>query len=355
MKKNLLVRMMTMAITTAMMLSMAACGGKNEMAETVDTVETADVTEAEKVDTASAEEEFPEVIKIGYQPVANDMMIAITEGLLDNLGYPYELVEFKSGKDINNALASGSVDVGYIGTVPVVSGITSDLGYEVFWIDGIITECEGLVVKEGISSVSDLEGKTVGVVTGSTSHYSLMSAMEDAGVPEDSVTILSGAPTEIIAMWERGDIDAAYIWQPSLEAMINEGGTVIFDGNDSERIGATTAVLHVVNKEFAEQYPKAVSALVDVLASTQDAYQADPDKVATDVAERLEMDVEMCKTSIEGYRWLTKEEQASDEYLGGGFSTVLKKTADFLKSQESITESPEESVFAAAISADFVK
>lgn len=354
-KRSLFMKMMAMGIAAVMMFSMVACGAKNETTESVETEENVQSSESDATNETAGEEDFPEAIKIGYQPVANDMMIAITEGLLDNLEYPYELVEFKSGKDINNALASGSVDVGYIGTVPVVSGIASNLGYEVFWIDGIITECEGLVVKEGISSIADLEGKTVGVVTGSTSHYSLMSAMEDAGVPEDSVTILNGAPTEIIAMWERGDIDAAYIWQPSLEAMINEGGTVIFDGNNSEQIGATTAVLHVVNKEFAEKYPKAVSALVDVLASTQDAYQADPDKVAADVAERLEMDVDMCKTSIEGYRWLTKEEQASEEYLGGGFSKVLKKTADFLASQESIAESPDETVFVESISPDFVK
>lgn len=345
MKNTYLKRIMAMAFSAVMVLSVTACGsGKTDNKE-----------ETSKETAASTEDGFPEKIKIGYQPVANDMIIAITEGLLENLGYPYELVEFNSGNDINNALASGSIDVGYIGTVPVVSGIANDIGYEVFWIDGIITECEGLVVKEGISDVVDLAGKTVGVVTGSTSHYSLVSAIKDAGISEDSVTIVNGKPTELTAMWERGDIDAAYVWQPSLEAMINDGGTVIFDGNDSERIGATTAVEHVVNKEFAEKYPKAVSALVDVLASTQDTYNADPDKVAADVAARLEMDVDMCKTSIEGYRWLTKEEQASDKYLGGAYVDVLKNTAAFLESQGSLTRMPDDSEFEASITNEFVQ
>lgn len=332
-----------MALVTAM--AMTACGnGRAAAAE--QTGESA----GSETDTG-----FPDVIKIGYQPVANDMMIAIVEGLLENLGYPYELVEFSSGKDLNNALAAGSVDCGYMGTVPMVSGLASGLEYEVFWIDGIITECESLVVKEGISEVADLEGKTVGVVNGSTSHYSLVSALAEAGVAEDSVHILGGGTTEIVAMWDRGDIDAAYIWQPSLEAMIDQGGTVIFDGNDSERIGATTAVLHVVNKSFAEQYPKAVSALTEVLASAQEVYAQDTEKVVADVAERLEMDTEMCRTSIEGYRWISKEEQGQSGYLGGDFAEVLKKTADFLLSQESISEMPEDSVFEEAVTADFVK
>lgn len=327
-------KVVCLAMATMMVCGLTACGKSKE---------------------AGTAGQFPETIKIGYQPVANDMMIAIVEGSLENLGFPYELVEFSSGKDLNNALASGSVDVGYIGTVPVVSGISMDLGYEVFWISGLITECEGLVVKEGINSVADLEGKNVGVVTGSTSHYSLMSALEDAGVSADSVNIIGGGTTEIVAMWDRGDIDAAYIWQPSLEAMIKEGGTVIFDGNNSREIGATTAVLHVVNKSFAEKYPEAVKALVNVLDSTQDTYAQNPDKVVEDVAARLEMDKDMCKTSIEGYGWIPKEEQATEEYLGGEFVNVLKNTADFLAEQGSITSSPEVSVLQDAMTAEFVK
>lgn len=294
-------------------------------------------------------------IKIGYQPVANDMMIAITEGLLDNMDYSYELVEFSSGKDLNNALASGSVDVGYMGTVPVITGVSSGIDYEVFWISGIITQCEGLVVKEGIAEVSDLAGKNIGVVTGSTSHYSLCSALEKAGVSLDDVTIINGGTTELIAMWERGDIDAAYIWQPSLEAMIKNGGTVIFDGEDSEAIGATTAVVQVVNKSFAEKNPKAVKALVTVLDSVQDYYSENTDKVVADVAAKLEMEQSMCKTSIEGYRWIPKEEQAKESYLGGGFAGILKKTSEFLAGQGSISEALNEAACKGAITGDYLK
>lgn len=338
MKKISMVRIVKkgicMAMAIALVLGMTACGDSSK---------------------TNTDGQFPEAVRIGYQPVANDMMIAIVEGALDDLGYPYELVEFGSGKDLNNALASGSVDVGYLGTVPVTSGISSDLGYEVFWISGIITECEGLVVRENIDSVADLQGENIGVVTGSTSHYSLMRALEDAQVGADTVNIIGGGTTEIVAMWDRGDISAAYIWQPSLEAMINTGGTVIFDGKDSDAIGATTAVLHVVNKSFAEKYPEAVKALVNVLDSTQGLYAANPDKVAEDVAARLGMDVDMCKISIEGYQWIPREEQAQKEYLGGDFVNVLKNTADFLADQGSISSSPDLSVLQECVTAEFVK
>ncbi|MGN0402189.1 MAG: ABC transporter substrate-binding protein [Acetatifactor sp.] len=333
-KNGFLKRLAAVVLTAAMVFSVVGCGSSSTS------------------ESGSGEEV---TIKIGYQPVANDMMIAITEGLLDNMGYSYELVEFSSGKDLNNALASGSVDVGYMGTVPVISGVSSGIEYEVFWISGIITACEGLVVKEGISEVADLAGKNIGVVTGSTSHYSLCSALEKAGVSLDDVTIINGGTTELVAMWERGDIDAAYIWQPSLEAMIKNGGTVIFDGEDSEAIGATTAVVQVVNKSFAEKNPEAVKALVNVLDSVQDYYAENKDKVVADVAAKLEMEESMCKISIEGYRWIPKEEQAKEAYLGGGFAGILKLTADFLAGQGSISGALDEATCKGAISAEYLQ
>lgn len=298
---------------------------------------------------------LPEVMKIGYVSVPNDAMIANVENLYEELDFDYELVEFSSGKDVNNALASGSIDIGYLGTVPAATGIASDMGYEVFWIDGIITGCECLAVREGIGTVEELGGKSIGVVTGSTSHYSLISALEYYGVDLSTVTILNGTPAEITAMWDRGDIDAAYVWEPSLSSIVADGGTKIFSGEDGERIGAVTAVVHVVNKEFADQYPEAVSALVDIFAAAQEIYRTDTQKVVADISARLEIDSSLATLQIEGYRWLTKEEQASESYLGGNFAQILKDTADFLAEQSSIPSSPELSVFEAAVTAEFVK
>lgn len=52
---------------------------------------------------------------------------------------------------------------------------------------------------------------------------------------------------------------------------------------------------------------------------------------------------------------MTKEEQASEEYLGGAYVDVLKNTADFLESQGSLPTIPDDSEFEASITAEFVK
>lgn len=45
-----------------------------------------------------------------------------------------EIVEFSSGKDVNTALAAGSIDFGLEGSCPASLAIAQDLGVELIWI-----------------------------------------------------------------------------------------------------------------------------------------------------------------------------------------------------------------------------
>ncbi len=57
----------------------------------------------------------------------------------------------------------------------------------------------------------------------STTHYSLLAALKHEGVDPKSVEILNLRPPEIAAAWERGDIDAAYVWDPALGQIRTSG------------------------------------------------------------------------------------------------------------------------------------
>ena len=64
---------------------------------------------------------------------------------------------------------------------PVQSGIE----YRVPWIFDVIGAAESLVAKPEITSIADLEGKTVATPFASTAHFSLLAALDDAGVDRD--------------------------------------------------------------------------------------------------------------------------------------------------------------------------
>lgn len=101
-------------------------------------------------------------INIGTMDLVNGDLIARKEGYYEELlGANVNIVSFGSGKDVNTALASGSIDISELGTSPTALGLSSGLDYSVIGIGDIIGSAESLVVSQdsGVSNVEDLKGK----------------------------------------------------------------------------------------------------------------------------------------------------------------------------------------------------
>ena len=107
----------------------------------------------EKKETAKAEE-----IKIGTMDLVNGDLVARAEKYYEEeLGVKVQIVNFDSGKDVNTALAAGSIDVSELGSNPTALGISNDLKYDVIYIGDIIGSAESFAVKNSsnIKSLKD--------------------------------------------------------------------------------------------------------------------------------------------------------------------------------------------------------
>ena len=78
------------------------------------------------------------------------------------------------------AVASGDVQIGYVGSSPLASAASRELPIETIYIVGLIGDAEALVVRNGsdISKPEDLVGKKIAVPFVSTTHYSLLAALK---------------------------------------------------------------------------------------------------------------------------------------------------------------------------------
>ncbi len=304
---------------------------------------------------------LPDSIVIGYQAIPNDEIVAISKGWYDELGVTVELKQFDSGRDVNTAFASGSIDIGLVGTAPASVGISTGIPYQVFWIHDVIGSAESLVVKNsaGIASLADLAGKTVATPFASTAHYSLLSALELAGVDPASVTIIDLQPQDILAAWQRGDIDGAYVWNPVLGELLADG-TVITDSAQLAEQGVVTADIGVVSTEFAETYPELVTAYIKLLDKAVALYRSTPDEAAQAIADKLGITAEEALDQAGQLIWLTAAEQTGAAYLGtasakGKLAETLKSTADFLVEQGSIDKAGSLEDFQNAINTTFIE
>ena len=296
---------------------------------------------ASKADQTKENKKVKE-IKIGTMDLVNPDLVARKEKYYEKqLGIKVKIVKFDSGKDVNTALAAGSIDASELGSNPTALGIGNGLNYDVIYIGDIIGSAESLVVKNNanVNSVSQLKGKKIAVPFASTSHYSLLNALKQAGLKESDVKLLDLEPNDIHAAWKRGDIDAAYVWYPVLNNLVKDGK--ILTGSDKlAKQGIITADLVVARRDFAKSNKNLVVRYIKALNQANDLDQKNKEQSIKDISEILNISESDAKFQRNGFEWIDGKKQLSKEYLGENIANVLKNTADFLKEQGSIKKSP---------------
>jgi taurine transport system substrate-binding protein len=290
-------------------------------------------------ETASGD---PESITIGYQAIPNGDLIVKNEGWLEE-AFPDTEIEwtlFDSGGSVNEAVVAGSIDVGLAGSSPVSRGLSQPIEYQVPWIHDVIGEAEALVVNpdSGAESVEDLAGLTIATPLASTSHFSLLAGLEAAGVDESEVDVIDAEPDDIYAAYTRGDIDGAYVWNPNLASIVEDGGEILLTSAELAAEGQTTYDLAVVSNEFAEAYPDAVQTWVDAQDRAVQLIQDDPDTAAEAIGAELNLEADEVLPQLEGLIFLNASEQAAADHLGGGLAQNLFDSGQFNLDQGEIEE-----------------
>lgn len=319
-------------------------------------------TDSQDSTTSTSESGMPEQMRIGYQVSANADLLVKALGLAQSAFTDTEIeyINFDSGRDVNAAMASGDIDIGLIGSVGVAVGIAQNLPYQPYFIQSVIGEAEALAVKDNINSISDLAGKKIAVPFGSTSHFTLLSLLNLENIPESELTVLDLQPQDLVAAWQRGDIDAGYIWYPNLPKLVDDGGKILITSADMAEKGVITADLGVVRQEFADRYPEAMRKYVEALDEAITFYRENPSEAAEKLATELGISPEESLQAMDKLIWLTSAEQADAQYLGtpdnvGNFAQVLEESAQFMVNQKNISSAPELKAYQTAIRNDFLE
>ena len=287
-----------------------------------------------------------DAIRIGYQTTIDPAKVAQADGVYDKaFGKAAAWSKFDSGADVIAAIAGNSIDIGFVGSSPLAVAASNKLPIETFLIADQIGDAEALVVRNGsgIDKPEDLVGKTVAVPFVSTTHYSLLAALKHWNIDPSKVKIINSPPPEIPAAWQRGDIDAAYVWDPALGA-IKTTGKVLVSSKQVGQWGSPTFDAWIVRKDFADKHPDVVAAFARVTGAAYAAYLKDPkawladasnvDKVAKITGAKPE-DVPVV---LAGYTFPTLADQVSPDLLGGGTVKAIVATSAFLKEQGKISD-----------------
>jgi len=285
-------------------------------------------------------EDKPKKVRIGYLSLVNGQLIAKNLKYHEKeMGVPVEYFRFDSGRDVNTAMASGSLDFGNLGLPPTTIGLAGGLKYWGIFNANVLGAVESLVARPGINSVKDLVGKTVVAPFGSTTHYLLLQAIKDAGVDISKVKVLDMSSAEALASYMRGDVDAAYIWEPSLGKVVEKGGKIILTSEDMGNQGYITWDVISVQPKFAKKYPEFVVKFLKSEFRAIDYWYRMPEESAKIVAKELGgISVDDAARMMAGTQLLDISHQLSPTYFGnskkkGGTADDITAVSKFLKEQ----------------------
>jgi len=276
-------------------------------------------------------------VTVAYQTSAEPAKVAQADGsFAKDSGASVDWRKFDSGAGVLRALASGDVQIGNIGSSPLAVAAAQKLPIEAFLLASQLGNSEALVVKKNITTPNDLFGKRIAVPFISTTHYSLLAALKHWGIKPSQVQLVNLQPPAIIAAWQRGDIDGAYVWAPAVNELEKQG-KVLTDSAAVGSWGSPTLDVWVVRKDFAEQHPEIVTAFARSALDAQQAYLNSPDSwlKQPDNLSKLSrlsgVPEAQVPDLVKGNTYLTAQQQV--EQLGKPVNKAIVDTAQFLKAQ----------------------
>ncbi|MGD9525686.1 ABC transporter substrate-binding protein [Pseudonocardia sp.] len=298
-------------------------------------------------------------IRLAYQAFpSGDLVVKHNRWLEDALpGFTIKWTKFDSGADINTAFIAGEIDFGAIGSSPVARGLSAPLNipYDVAFVLDVAGDNEALVARNdtGITTVEGLRGRRIATAFASTAHYSLLAALQQAGLTPTDVQLVDLQPQASLAAWDRGDVDAVYTWLPTLD-QLRKNGTTLITSRELATAGKPTLDLGVVSRQFAEANPDVVDTWRQVQTRALRTIHDDPQAAAAAIAPELGTTPEDAASQLRQGVYLTEAELTSAEWLGtdgapGNVAQNLQNAAQFLADQGQIPAAPDLATFRDAV------
>jgi NitT/TauT family transport system substrate-binding protein len=194
---------------------------------------------------------------------------------------------FSTGTEETTALLAGQLDAAYVGPNPAINAWQKSGGTAIKIISGAATGGAAVVVAKGITSASQLRGKTLATPSlGNTQDVALRSWLKQNGLTTTAtgggdVFVKPTTPNSAAVLeFKSGQIAGGSEPAPYDVEMVKDGGTVLFS-----EPGVTT--LLVVAQSFLSAHPTIVADLVKAQVEANDFIKSDPAAAEADVNAEL--------------------------------------------------------------------
>lgn len=299
-------KLIAVLLVAVMLLGMTACGGGTDDTDT-------DVI----------------TLNVAYMPNWGALWAVAAA---DELGYFAEegieinLVQFEDGPTEIAAMESGEIDISYIGAG--AHRLCSTGNAKIITLQHL-DNADAVIGLNGITSLEQLKGKTVGYAAGTSSETILLEALASVGLTMDDVNALSMDATALTTAAMAGSVDAVAAWSPyTLTIMEEMGDNAIKLCENIDFDGLVSPASWVVNPTWAEENEETIVKFLRAILKGMD-YGSDPahfEEIAEYQAEIISSTAEVLLEQQYDGDWLNKDRIAG--YLESG------EMLDFYQAQQ---------------------
>ncbi|MBE5789199.1 MAG: aliphatic sulfonate ABC transporter substrate-binding protein [Clostridiales bacterium] len=234
------------------------------------------------------------------------------------------------GSAIVEAMNAGNVQLGVIGTMPLVTADANGSGFKA--LASVNLSVDGFKLYagagKGITTVEEFKGKKIAVKFSSNEHEMLLTLLAKAGLGDTDVEIVNMSADDSLNSLITGDVDGAILKGDQLNAANASGANIVADNSQSGLIGN-----YLIGREdFITAHPEVVTGVLKVLEKARIWIDENPEKTVDIFAGLTNTDKEVTKTSFESRtRSISIDEDK--------FAAPINRTLEFLKGQGTIDDS----------------
>jgi NitT/TauT family transport system substrate-binding protein len=234
--------------------------------------------------SGAAEELETTAVRILKTPAICIAPLYAAEELLRAEGFTdIRFIELPTAREISAALEEGKVD--FTGGFAAYHVLAIDAGVRIIPLAGLHAGCFELFARDGIRSITDLKGKSVGLELAMPALLTLMAAQVGLD-PKRDIRWVADSKLKPLDLFAEGKIDAFLGFPPEVQILrAQHAGHVIIDTAVDRPWSQYFCCMLAGSREYLQKYPVATKRVVRAILKATDLCATAPARVAQQLVD----------------------------------------------------------------------
>lgn len=292
---------------------------------------------------------------------------AYEQGYFEELGVDVSVDYFANGPAINEAIASGDIDFGGIGEMPIITGAIRNNSKLVGWVcddeasiqgyarndSDLVAAGNGYVAEhsEIYGTPETWAGKSIICAKGTSSHYALLATLDLMGLSESDIEFVNMDGASGAAAYAAGTGDIFFGFDPQWAAFYadTDNYTQI---STCEKAGKKLGDVLIASNDFAENHGDTLVKVLQAVVKAQEELASDPE-LYKEAMYNWQMSYGSSTREITDYSASIKDMYTADQLIAlfddsQGISPVqqsLEEVSQFMVDNEVISAEEKDACF----------